>query len=483
MNQQLTNKLKTLPRSSGVYFHKNIDGEVIYVGKAAILRNRVRQYFQSKKDTDAKTLALVREITDVDWITTESELDALFLESEMVKRYKPRYNILLRDDKSSVFVRISMNDKLPYVSLVRQPFSDGAEYFGPFFNSIIVKQALKYLRKVFPYFNKPGGKSSKLERQIGLAPNIADGKMTVVEYKKSLRQLISYIKGNRVAVTREIEKAMKQAANERNYEAASWYRDQLFNLMALRKQIVFGRDEFLDISSDQALVGLRDMLGLKNIPKRIEGYDVSHHSGTNNVASMVVFTNGISDKTQYRKFKLRFRGSEDYGQMRETIERRMKHLSDWGRPDLIVIDGGAGQLSAAAELLKAEKIPFIGRNKSGDHTRNAIVNIVVPHGGSYKAVTLRQQDHVAKLIARLDDEAHRFAVSYHTLLKRTKQTQSVIEEIPGIGPVTRRKLIRRFGAMANIGKASQDELIELVGPYKTELVNRQIDNWKKSAKL
>ncbi|GHU08078.1 UvrABC system protein C [Alphaproteobacteria bacterium] len=418
MNQHLADKLKTLPKNPGVYFHKNADGEVIYVGKAAVLKNRVRQYFQSKRDMDAKTLALVAEIADTDWIETESEIDALFLESEMIKRYMPRYNILLRDDKSQTFVRINMRDPVPYVSFTRQPADDGAEYYGPFYSGASVKQALRLLRKVFPYYIKPITASSelaRLEHQIGLNPGVVEGKMTADDYKKTLRQLISYIKGNRVAITRDIEAKMKNAARRQHYEAAGQYRNQLYNLNELKRQIVFSRDEFLDISRDQGLIGLRDLLNLPEIPRRIEGYDISHQSGQNNVGSMVVFTNGLADKAKYRKFKISRQTNDDYAAMREVITRRLKHLRDWGRPDAVLLDGGLGQINVVRDLLDAENIPFIGRNKSGNHGKNAGAVLVLPDG---RLVNLPTNNHLSKLIARIDDEAHRFAISYHTLLKR-----------------------------------------------------------------
>src|SRR3989344_2698898 len=198
MNAKLEEKLKTLPRSPGVYFHKSKSGEVIYVGKAAVLKNRVRQYFQSKKDFDLKTLAMVNEIHDTDWIETESEIDALFLESEMVKRYMPRYNILLRDDKSQTFVRIDMKSEWPHVSFTRNPSDDGAEYFGPFYSGFAVKKALRYLRKIFPYYTKvPEKITSRLDEDLGLSPKRSEGSEA---YKQNLRKLISYIKGNRTRI-------------------------------------------------------------------------------------------------------------------------------------------------------------------------------------------------------------------------------------------------------------------------------------------
>lgn len=413
MTDKLESKLEKLPASPGVYFHKNANGEVIYVGKASVLKNRVRSYFQNKKNMDAKTLALVDEIDDTEWIVTDSEIDALFLESEMIKRYMPRFNILLRDDKAAIYVRISLNEKIPTLSFTRQPLDDKAQYIGPFYSGTAVKNALRYLRKSFPYFTKVKG--SKLNQQMGLEPDISKG---TEEYKKSLRLLISYLKGNRVKVVRELEAEMKQAAKEQDFESATQLRNRLYNLQELKKQIILSREEFLDVSQDQGLKELQRLFDLNSVPRRIEGYDISHHGGKNNTGSMVVFTNGIADKAQYRKFRLKSQGNNDYEQMKEIITRRLKHLSSWGRPDVIMIDGGKGQLSAIAELLKKENIAFFGRVKSGDHSRNAAVTIVLLRGSNFRTIELDQNSHLAKLIARVDDEAHRFAVNYHTLLKR-----------------------------------------------------------------
>ncbi|HEY5695538.1 MAG TPA: GIY-YIG nuclease family protein, partial [Candidatus Saccharimonadales bacterium] len=295
MNTALENKLKTLPRSPGVYFHKSKTGEIIYVGKAAILKNRVRQYFQSQRDMDTKTRALVAEINDTDWIETESEIDALFLESEMVKRYMPRYNILLRDDKSQLFVRIDMKSEWPYVSFTRNPADDSAEYYGPYYNGFAVKKALRYLRKVFPYYTKTPkmGERPSLDAHIGLDPRPGT---TSEEYKANLRKLIRYMEGGRKTLTRELERDMKTAAGLHDFETAALLRNKLRDLGELQRKIMFGDHEFLNISKDRALSSLRDLLLLPKIPARIEGYDISHMSGTNVVASMVVFSNGVSDR-------------------------------------------------------------------------------------------------------------------------------------------------------------------------------------------
>ncbi len=416
MRDQLLQKLKTLPAAPGVYFHKDSKGEVIYVGKAAVLKNRVRQYFH-KSNKDIKTAALVREIADTDWIVVDTEMDALFLESEMIKRYKPKWNILLRDDKTVSYVRIDLKSEVPYVSFTRTPQDDKATYVGPFYGKLSVAKALRILRKVFPYYDKPYDGKKTLNTDLGLTPGIEVGRSTPQEYKKNLRKLILYLEGGRHRLIKDLEKQMLTAAREERFEEAAEARQQLFGLKELQKKIVFSDKEFLDISSDQALTDLQKLLRLPEPPRRIEGYDISHQSGTNVVGSMVVFINGASDRAEYRKFKLRHQKNDDAANLREVIERRLKH-QEWDFPDLVILDGGIPQLSGVKDLLLAHNIAVIGRDKSGDHTRNAAVRIIIPDADNYRSVLLAPDSHIAKLIARIDDEAHRFAITYHTLLKR-----------------------------------------------------------------
>ncbi len=204
-----------------------------------------------------------------------------------------------------------------------------------------------------------------------------------------------------------------------HYEKAAEYRNQYLGLKGIGTKIVFSDKEYLDISSDKALEDIQDILSLDKPPVRIEGYDISHQSGTNVTGSMVCFINGVADRTKYRRFKLRRQQNNDPESMREVITRRMRHLSDWGRPDLIVLDGSVGQIEAVREIVAEYSIPLIGRDKSGDHSKNARVRIVIPEGEEdYRFVELAPDSHVAKLIARIDDESHRFAIQYHTLLKR-----------------------------------------------------------------
>lgn len=423
ISDNLKAKLKTLPSAPGVYFHKNQKGEVIYVGKAAVLKNRVRQYFQNT-EKDSKTEALVAEIFDTDWIVVETEMDALFLESEMIKRYMPQWNILLRDDKTVSYVRIDMNNPVPFVSTTRNPLDDGATYIGPFYAKNTILKALRILRKIFPFYDKPYDGKKTLNSDLGLTPGIEIGKTTPKEYKKSLRFLIRYLNGDREKLILDLEKQMKSAAALGDFEEAAKLRDEYFGLKGLKRKIVFSDKEFLDLSSDQALLELKQLLGLKEPPRRIEGYDISHISGTNTVASMVVFQNGVSDRTAYRKFKIRSSKNDDTASMYEVIFRRLKH-KEWAFPDLIILDGAIPQLGAVINLLESVHIPVIGRNKSGDHTRNANVNVIIPvrnTDGSYeyRPKFYSNESHLAKLIARIDEESHRFAITYHRQL-RSKQ--------------------------------------------------------------
>lgn len=487
MKTQLKDKLKTLPISPGVYFHKSKTGEIIYVGKAAVLRNRVRQYFQSARDMDIKTQALVAEIHDVEWLETDSEIDALFLESEMVKRYMPRYNILLRDDKSQTFVRIDMKSQWPHVTTTRNPADDGAEYFGPYYNGYAVKKALRYLRRTFPYYTKPLARDRiDLDVHLGLSPSPG---VTSQEYKASLQRLIRYLKGGRKSLVRELDKDMRLAAKAHEFERAATLRNRLSNLRELQRRIMFGDREFMDISKDRALGDLRQLLGLDKTPKRIEGYDISHMSGSQVVASMVVFSNGVSDRANYRKFKTKKEHNNDFYNMKETILRRLssKNLKTWGKPDLVLIDGGKGQLEAAIEArdeLGQSEIAFIGLAKREEQIvihhsksnvqidRDKLVDLEgrLTSTADFSLINLPHSTHVIKLLQRIRDESHRFAVSYHSVLKRQKQTSSILEEIPGIGPSTRKKLIRHFGSLRAVKDASEIELQAAVGPAKAKVI-------------
>ncbi len=506
-------KVKTLPRAPGVYFFKDSQDQIIYIGKAAVLRNRVRQYFQTNKDFDNKTIALVNDIANLDWIEVESEIDALFLESEMVKRYLPRYNILLRDDKSQLYIRINMKDEWPHISYTRNPADDGADYFGPYYNAPPVRQAMRYLRRAFPYYVKApkAGVRPSLDAHIGLEPV----GLTSSEYKNNLKQLISYIKGNRTAIIKEYENLMKIAAMDQDYEKAAFFRNRLFQLNQLKRRISFSDSEAISISKDRALRQIVQLFNLKKEPFRIEGYDISHMSGKDVVASQVVFTNGVSNRAEYRKYKMYSQRNDDYQNMKEVMTRRFTGRNkNAPPPNLILIDGGKGQLGAAATVLKDLNIniPLVSMAKNDelimvhDELSNIdtsylinllkqpqkgvsvlregdflVLNLHVGKGGlgsHAKNLSAGQTDSqyqdVVQLFQRIRDESHRFAISYHTTLKRSGQTRNALEEIPGIGPKTRQKLLRQFGSVKGVAAASGEQISLVVGKAKAKLIKEQL---------
>ncbi len=498
-----------------MYFHKDASGEIIYVGKAAVLRNRVRQYFQKSRGRDVKTDVLVSEIADTDWMVVESEIEALFLEAEMIRRYMPKYNILLRDDKAMAYIRIDYDSAYPTVSTTRRPLDDGAKYFGPYPSLTSVRVALKLLRRIFPYATRQlsGQKRATLQYHLGLDPGLEEGRTTIEEYRANLRRLMAYIEGKRVTIMRELEKDMKQAAKIQDFEKAAATRNQITALERLSKQVIFSDKEFMDISKDHALNEMVELLGLERFPQRIEGYDISHMSGTDVVASMVTFTNGASDKAEYRKFKTKRDHNNDFYNMYETLSRRLsdKNLKAWGKPSLVLIDGGKGQLDAgvrardeackpgppgpndpdstATAVLSCQDIPMIGLAKREEQIviKNGYSHVVINEtylhklGGymtvneDFTLINLPHSTNLVKLLQRIRDESHRFAISYHNVLKSKRQTASLIDEIPGFGPATRKKLLKTFGSMKGVAEASPTELAICLGDAKAAVLRKYLE--------
>ncbi len=490
-------KLAELPKTAGVYFYKDKSGTIIYVGKAAILRNRVRQYFQLSRNRDPKTEALITEIVDIDWMVVESELEALFLEAEMVRRYMPRYNILLRDDKALSYIRIDYDSDYPTVSTTRRPLDDGARYFGPYFSTGAVRQSLKLLRRIFPFAAKRtiGQKRVTLHYHLGLDPGLEEGRTSLEQYRANLRKLIAIIQGRRKTIVKELERDMKRVAKAQDFEQAARLRNQLFALQGLDKQVIFSDKEFLDISKDHALNELVSLLNMEKYPQRIEGYDISHMQGSDVVASMVVFTNGVSNKAEYRKFKTKINHNNDFYNMNETLKRRLseKNRKAWGLPSLVLIDGGKGQLDAAIQardekgqnqilfigLAKREEQIVIQKGKSGVTLNVQILNQL---GGfateteDFILINLPHNTNLVKLLQRIRDESHRFAVSYHSVLKVKRQTASILDDIPGVGPSTRKKLLKTFGSTRALTQASEPEIARVVGSYKAKLIKQLFSN-------
>jgi len=458
MNVALKEKLNSLPTTPGVYFYKDAKGKIIYVGKASMLKRRVSSYFQNTKRHDHKTSILVTKIEALDWIETNSELDALFLESEMIKRYKPVFNVLEKDDRNPIYIKITTEEDFPVVSYVRRPNDDKSAYFGPFIHGYGVKTAMKYLRRIFPYItDRRWPNVSPLQYQIGVMPH---PDITKEEYRARIFRLIMVLEGKSQKLVRELEKDMKRASREKRFETAAELRNQYLALKSLEQKMIFGKEESHDISLDQALSGLREVLSLSSEPRRIEAYDISNFAGGDAVSSMVVFTDGIPNQAEYRRFKMKTKGPNDFAMMKETLLRRFSGRNNWAKPDVILIDGGKGQLSAALDATNelGITIPMFGLAKRLEEivTRDDIT-------GEFIVRELGLDSQIVQLLQRVRDEAHRFAVSYHTNLRDRRTKTSLLDAIPGVGPATRRKLIRFFGSVAGVKAASLTEVEEVIG--------------------
>lgn len=472
MTDALRAKLKTLPAEPGVYFHRDAKGKIIYIGKAAILKNRVMSYFQNKH-RDPKTRLLVADIADTEWITVASEAEALFMESEFIKRYKPKYNIDLKDDKNFIYIKISA-DEYPVITYVRRPMDDRAHYYGPFTSSDAVRRAMRMLRKVFPYVTHENWPARGcLQYHLGLCPGPEEGAVTAKDYRHNIRQLELYLKGEQTKLMGQLQHDMERSAKKKDYESAASHRDQLQDLRSFGKQMVFGDSETFDLTRDQALTGLSERLGLAVIPRRIEAYDISHLGGTGNVASMIVFSDGVPNRDEYRKFKMQLTGNNDVGHIREVISRRFgpKHLSEWPKPDLLLIDGGEPQLAAALSVLDGIglPIPAIGLAKRQEEI---IRRIPAADGrpAHFEGILLPPSSHILQLLQRVRDEAHRFAITYQSILQGKRATASLLDTIPGVGPATRKALIRRFGSVRGVKAATMEELEQAVGPAKARII-------------
>ncbi len=490
MTKALKQKLAQLPITPGVYFHKNRSGEIIYVGKAAVLKNRVRQYFQKSRYSDPKTDLLITEIADTDWIELDSEAEALFLEAEMVKRYMPKYNILLRDDKSSSFVRIDIKSKAPSLTITRRPLDDGAEYFGPFLSAGPLRKALNYLRKIFPYSTHTTLPTRAcLQYHLGLCPGPETNDYNRDKYLKDLKNLILYIKAQKDKIIKSLEKDMNQSSRHQNYEDAAILRNRIKNIKSFQNQVIFGDNENVDLSKDYALYDLYLLFGLPNPPRYIAAYDISHLQGTNVVASEVVFKNGTADKKNYRKYKMHAAGNDDILHMHEVVDRSLNNIKKTKKPypNLILIDGGKGQLTSAIKACKDNNInvPVVGITKKYEEIiihktksntildRSQLADLrgaTIVESNDFIKILLPVGSHIIKLLQRIRDESHRFAVSYHNHLKLKQQTHSVLDDIPGIGPKTKKKILKHFGSLKATKESTYENLSNIVGCNKAKIL-------------
>ncbi|MFH0753735.1 MAG: excinuclease ABC subunit UvrC [Candidatus Omnitrophota bacterium] len=408
----LQNKIKSLPLTSGVYLMKDASGTIIYVGKAINLRRRVQSYFRGKV-RQVKTDLLVRNIADIDVIHTRSEAEALILEAALVKEHQPKYNIDLKDSKSYPFIEVS-GDDFPRVAVVRfhkaQERNKRAVYFGPYVDAGLIREALTIIRKIFPFCScMPMPPKACLYHSIHLCPAPCIGAVSEKDYARNIKSIQLILGGQKDVLYRDLRESMERLARQKDFEQAAVVRDQLRAIGALYASSG-------DANYFKELEQLQRALGLSRRPERVECIDISTTMGERSVGSLVSFLNGRSDKANYRRFRIKdVQGMDDFKMVAEVVRRRYGRLKREGGayPDLIMIDGGKGQLAAADDALKALGIdvPLISLAKREEE-------IFVP--GKRRPVLLSRDSLALRLLQRVRDEAHRFAISYHRLLRGKK---------------------------------------------------------------
>ena len=595
-------QLKILPDKPGVYIMKNSLGEVIYVGKAKILKNRVRQYFQNSKNHSVKVKAMVKNISEFEYIVTDSEMEALILECNLIKKYSPRYNILLKDDKFYPFIKITVNDDFPRVFVTRNYSKDGSKYFGPYTNGTAVYETINLINKIFPLRTcklliKEGGEPVRpcLNYHIKKCFGPCGGYINKEEYGKMIKDVIDILSGKDTTVLKVLQSEMEEASMNLEFEKAADLRDKILAIEAIvEKQKIFktmeGDEDFINIYRDEkdscvqvffsrdgkilgrehfifentaedsieeileefitsfyggtakvprtiyvpalsnvelveeyltikrgakvwikvpqkgqkremlemvknnaqitlekfkdkylrdkeinkiALEELQELLDLEIWPSRIEAYDISNIQGVDSVGSMIVFEEGRSKNSDYRRFRIKtVKGANDYDSMREILTRRFSHGLEEVKaiqesklqfsagkfsnfPDLIMMDGGKGQINIALEVLRNLNIniPVCGLVKDDKHaTRGIIYN--------NEELIINRSSNLMQLIRRIQDEVHRFAITYHRSLRDKRTLHSVLDDIPNVGEKRRRALLMKFGSVDNIKNATLEQLLE-----------------------
>jgi excinuclease ABC subunit C len=582
--------ISNIPDLPGVYLMKDVSDNIIYIGKAKALKKRVSQYFQSSKNHSSKTKAMVRKIADVDYIVTESEVAALILEANLVKKNRPYYNIDLKDDKRYPYVKVTINTKFPKIFITRRRLMDGALYFGPYTNVKPVRQTLDMISQIFRIKRcnrriDGKGKRPCLNYHINRCYAPCNGSISPEEYRNNVMEAVKFFKGETSGIIKELQEKMNAHALAQEYESAAAIRDQIDALKSLSQQqtATAGNDDsdIIATASDdetvfvqvfyirdgnmvgkadlslswgnatgniarvteefikqyyqdapvppeilvqhpipekelvikwlsekaarsvqiqipqrgnkkrlmemaeqnaqmtmeqahlkhsdteqalQAMVQLKEALALSTLPAHIEGFDISNISGTDAVGSMVVFENGIPANSKYRHFNIKtVKGIDDFAMMAEVVKRRYtRQKSENDKlPDLILIDGGPGQVGAAMSSLKELQldIPLVGLAKRFEH-------IIVPKDDTDEVVILPHTSEALKVLMRVRDESHRFAVSSHRRRRTARLSHSELDTIPGIGASRKKALLNHFSSIEQIRHASVEELTAVDGISK-----------------
>lgn len=586
----LEEELKKLPDRPGVYLMHSKDDAIIYVGKAISLRNRVRQYFQTSRTRSPKIEKMVSKIAYFEYIITDSELEALVLENNLIKEHRPRYNTMLKDDKSYPFIRVTVEEEYPRILFARQMKRDKSKYFGPFTSSTAVKDTIDLLKKIYGVRscnrNLPrdiGKERPCLYYQIHQCPAPCQGYISQESYREHINRAVTFLDGDFKPVLRELEQKMKDAAKDMEFEKAAEYRDLLESVkhvtgkqritnadaedrdviaiamnereavvaaFFVRQGKILGREHFymtgsegetaqdilnafikqyyagtpylpreilieedirerevvenwlskrqghkvsvlvpqrgekhklMALAKENAILVLSQdlekmkreeartigavkeieaLIGMQGI-SRMEAFDISNISGAQAVASMVVFENGKAKKNDYRKFRLRtVTGPDDYKSMEEVLIRRFTDERFDVLPDLLLMDGGKGQVNVALRVLDrlGLHVPVCGMVKDDNHRTRGLYY-------QNQEVAFPARSEAFALVTRIQDEAHRFAITYHKQLRGKEQVHSILDDIPGIGPVKRKQLMMHFKDIAAIRQADYDALLQAPGMY------------------
>jgi len=452
VSQILQNKVKNLPDTPGVYLFLNSKKQIIYVGKAKRLKRRVVSYFQSGRGHDARIERLISEIRDLRFIRASSEAEALIYEAGLIKDHSPRYNVGLKDDKSYPFLKLTVSEKYPRLVLTRKRIHDGSEYYGPYVNVKLLRSALSFMKKVFPLRSCIRlRKKVCLEYHLGQCIGPCEGKGSIKEYSETVRQLKQFLEGRKADLLSSLQEKMKELSKQRKYEKALLLKNRIEALTAV--QTLHDRSQYPIFGE---LDELQNTLELPTLPVNIECFDISNLSGKQAVGSMVRFVAGRAHKSDYRKYRIKtVTGIDDYSMIREVVRRRYSRLvkENAKLPDLVLIDGGRGHLKMAEKELKSiglGRIPVAAIAKEFNHLYTTSRKI---------PIRLSPGSRLLNLVQRIRDEAHRFAVKYHRTLRSKSEFSTRLTDIQGIGEITEKKLIERFGNIEKIQKSSEKELI------------------------
>ena len=589
-------QLKKLPGEPGVYLMKDEDDKIIYVGKAISLKNRVRQYFQSSKNHSSKVKSMVKNINSFEYIITDSELEALILECNLIKKYRPKYNVLLRDDKTYPYIKVTVNEDFPRVLKVRRVLKDKAKYFGPYTNVEAVNDTLDVIRNIYPIRTCNVDIERAIKNNMRPCLNLhikrcvgpCTGNVSKEEYNKMIEEILLFLSGKEEILIEILKEKMNKCSMEFNFEEAAIYRDKIMNLQEMmqkqkidvstddinqdiiamayndeeacvqsffiRHGKIVGREHFIlegtkDSSkeailgsfvkqfymkaeyipkeiiieseiedqvvleewlsnikgqkvsirvpqkgdkkslismvkknameylekfsnlnkrkyerSEGALIELAEVLGLQEPPRRIESYDISNIQGVDSIGVMVVFTNGLKDKKEYRRYKIKtVEGPNDYDSMAEILDRRLQK-GDFA--DLILLDGGKGQVSAVQKVFDKYgiDIPLWGMYKDDKHRTKGLIC-------ASNDIELDKTSNLYRFVASIQEEVHNYAISYHRSLRNKSLTKSSLDDIPGVGEKRKKALLSNFKSIEDIKNASVEELSKVEGLNKSVAEN------------